>query len=235
MKIYEVGGAVRDQYLGIKTKDVDFAVEAESYDAMKQWLIDRQFEIFVETPEYLTIRARPPRGSTLAERTNGADFVLCRKDSPGSDGRRPDYVEAGTIYDDLARRDFTVNAIAVNVNTGEVIDPHNGLDDIDSKTLRFVGNPFTRIEEDGLRVIRGFRFMITRSLTAETVTGAALRSGFASTQLERIAKERIKAELEYMFKFDTIASLQLVASLPDHLQRTIFRPGIRLTSTMKGA
>ncbi len=102
VKIYLVGGSIRDQLLGLKSKDLDYAVEAGSYEEMRDY-IKENGKIFLETPEYLTIRAHLKNGEP-------ADFVLCRKDGEYSDGRRPDKVTPGTLYDDLARRDFTVNA-----------------------------------------------------------------------------------------------------------------------------
>ena len=110
MHIYQVGGSLRDECLGRPCKDFDFSVEAPSYEAMREHLVQDGYTIFLEKPEYLTIRARFPKGHPQ-ERVC-ADFVLCRKDGFYSDGRRPDTVEPGTIYDDLARRDFTMNAMA---------------------------------------------------------------------------------------------------------------------------
>ena len=132
----------------------------------------------VRTPEFLTIRAQVPASEAkLLARTKVADFVLCRKDSASGDGRRPDSVEPGTVLDDLARRDFTMNAIARDVQTGEVLDPHGGREDIKWKTLRFVGDPMTRIREDGLRVLRGLRFMITKGLRTTPARSRPWRSG----------------------------------------------------------
>jgi len=110
IKLFEVGGHVRDGLLGIKSKDIDMAVEAPSWEAMREFVKHNTKKIFLEKEEFLTIRAMGHDGLPK-------DFVLCRKDGAYSDGRRPDTVEAGTIFDDLARRDFTVNAIAKEVTT----------------------------------------------------------------------------------------------------------------------
>ena len=233
MKLYEVGGAVRDKYLGVPTKDVDFAVEAKSYNEMRDWMVDNGFTIFVETPEYFTIRAKPPANSPLSERTNGADFVLCRKDSPGSDGRRPDYVEVGTIYDDLARRDFTVNAMAIDVDSGELIDPHGGMGDLKLHVLRFVGNPTARIREDGLRTMRAFRFQITKNLWPWGITNDCINSAFAAEMLRGVSIERVREELERMLKHDTFGSLVMFRKMQEHTLRAIFRDGLRLSATLK--
>src|SRR5687768_11467708 len=103
IRFFRVGGCVRDELLGIESKDIDFAVEADSFEAMRDAVHARCSKVFLETPEFLTIRGLDPD-------IGAVDFVLCRKDGPTKDGRRPEFVEPGTILDDLARRDFTVNA-----------------------------------------------------------------------------------------------------------------------------
>lgn len=127
IRIFEVGGCVRDEILGVPSKDIDFAMEAPSFQAMKEYMEAENFKIFLETPEYFTIRAKFPNSSLVA------DFVLCRKEFGYSNNRHPDLVEVGTIYDDLSRRDFTINAIAKSLDSGEFLDPHNGIDDLKIK------------------------------------------------------------------------------------------------------
>jgi hypothetical protein len=230
--IYEVGGAVRDRLMGIESDDVDFAVTADSYDAMKRHLESEGFRIFQESPEFVTIKAQPPEGHPLRERTMSADFVLARRDGPSSDGRRPDYTEPGSLEDDLARRDFTVNAIA-EAPDGRLIDPHGGQQDIESKTLRFVGDPMTRIKEDGLRALRGFRFMVTKDLTPDPATWDAITSPEAAQMLQSVSKERVSAELTKMLDYDTRSAVRMLGSLPEATLDAIFRDGVRLAPTMK--
>src|SRR3990167_10022522 len=120
VKFFLTGGFLRDRLLNIPSKDLDYAVEASSYQEMKQAIIERDGEIFLETEKYLTIRARIPK-------FGAADFVLCRKDGTYiKDRRRPDFVEIGTLFDDLSRRDATINALAEDEN-GNIIDFFNGL------------------------------------------------------------------------------------------------------------
>src|SRR6478735_1674813 len=156
-KFYQVGGCVRDSLLGVESKDIDFSVEAPSYEAMREAVIERcggnPESIKVDKPEFATIRAIDPK-------LGGVDFVLCRKDGAYSDGRRPDSVEMGTLLDDLARRDFTVNAIA-RADDGSLIDPFNGQADLKLRLLRCVGG-VDRLREDSLRMLRAFRFAITK-------------------------------------------------------------------------
>ena len=122
---FEVGGCVRDSLLGRNTKDIDFTVVAPSFGAMRQHLLNEGFTIHVENPEFQTIRCGVPEGHVLRKRTKDADFVWARHEGPYSDGRHPDWVEPGTLLDDLERRDFTVNAIARGVD-GHIIDPFDG-------------------------------------------------------------------------------------------------------------
>jgi tRNA nucleotidyltransferase/poly(A) polymerase len=232
VKLYEVGGCVRDELMGTKSNDVDFAVEAESYETMRLYLVGMGFKIYIEKPEFLTIRAQVPTGHKLRERTKDADFVLCRKDGPSSDGRRPDYVEAGTIFDDLARRDFTVNAIARDED-GNLIDPYNGREDCLDKVLKFVGNPHDRILEDGLRILRGFRFIVTKGLRPDYYTNVALYCDVAK-RLKGVSEERIREELNKMFAYDTIETLALLKGFPETMLRGIFKGKLRLDVTTKG-
>jgi tRNA nucleotidyltransferase (CCA-adding enzyme) len=233
VKLFEVGGCVRDELLGLSSKDVDFVVEADSFEMMEEHLEGLGLKIFLSKPEFSTIRCGVPKGHPLRERCKDADFVLARKDGPSMDGRRPQFVERGTLADDLARRDFTINALARNPRTGALIDHHGGLEDLENRLLRFVGVAEERIREDGLRVLRGFRFMVTKGLTAEAATDTALRSSLAVEMLSCVSLERVREELEKMFVHDTLASLRLLSSLSQEMQEAIFRGNLRLSATMK--
>ena len=233
MEMFEVGGCVRDEMLGLRTKDVDFVVIAPGFDAMRAELVRQGFKTHVEKPEFVTIRAGVPEGHALRSRTKDADFVLARKDSATGDGRRPDFVEAGTLEDDLARRDFTVNAMA-RATDGTLHDPHGGRADLEAMTLRFVGDPAQRITEDGLRVIRGFRFMVTKGFTPAIETFVALTSPLAVEMLAKVSTERIREELERMLAFDTLATLAVFDEMGAEMRDVIFGGSLRLSATMKG-
>lgn len=233
MKIYEVGGAVRDELMGLKSKDVDYAVETGSFDEMRMALGDMGFTFYQVKPEFFTIRALAPKGSKLGKKSSAVDFVLCRKDGPSEDGRRPQYVEPGTICDDLARRDFTMNALARDMDTGEIIDPHGGRADIEKGILRFVGDPMARIEEDGLRVLRAIRFLATLGLAADYYTQTAIRSELAIRMMYSVSINRVREELEKMFDSATVTSLRILGTLSAELHLAIFREGLRLTPTLK--
>lgn len=233
MNLYAVGGCLRDVYMGIpeeQVKDWDFAVEMvgsyrsarDAFDLMVSDLEGEGFVVFVKNPEFFTIRAHFPRGhKQFGKKT--ADFVMCRKDGYSSDNRRPDSVEKGNIYDDLARRDFTCNAIARDMRTGEVIDPYNGRQDIDKKLLRFVGDPMDRIKEDGLRALRGLRFSITKGFSLTPTAAFAVCSEETAELLSRQEPQRIWEELTKMFRSDSMATMLLLASgIPEHTRDAIF-------------
>lgn len=233
IEMFEVGGCVRDELMGLHTKDVDFVVLAPSFDAMRAELVRQGFKVHVEKPEFVTIRAGVPDGHILRERTKDADFVLARKDGPTADGRRPEFVEPGTLMDDLARRDFTVNAIARAVD-GRIIDPFGGRADIEFKRLRFVGDPTKRITEDGLRVLRGFRFMVTKGFIPTDETLEALTHPVATEMLAKVSAERIREELERMLAFDTLATLDVLSHImPVEMRDVVFSGGLRLSATFK--
>lgn len=236
MKFFRVGGCNRDFLMGFPTKDIDFAVECESFDELIEHVESRGFEIFGDPkPEFLTLRAKVPKNHPLFAETKVADFVMCRKDSAGSDGRRPDFVTPGTIFDDLARRDFTMNAIAKDMETGEFIDPHNGIEDIENSVLRFVGDPMERIREDGLRVLRGFRFIVTRDIEIiHATTFGAMLSPLATEMLHKVSVERIREELNKMLKSDFFKTMEILNHVmgPEMLE-AIFRDGLRLEATLK--
>jgi tRNA nucleotidyltransferase (CCA-adding enzyme) len=237
----EVGGAVRDKFLGVNSKDVDFVAIPRSpefhrdandaFENLVAYLKCCKFKVFLETPQFFTVRAQVPDGHPLKERTNVADFVLARKDGPSSDGRRPDFVLPGTLMDDLQRRDFTVNAMAIL--NDELIDPFGGKQDLEKDLLRFVGNPTDRIAEDGLRVMRALRFHITKGFDIDADTWDAVNSDFGAEMLMKVSVERIYDELEKMFLTNTVFTMELLADVRINLKKAIFRDGLRLQPTLK--
>jgi tRNA nucleotidyltransferase/poly(A) polymerase len=233
LKFFEVGGCLRDEMRGEAVHDVDFSVEAASFAAMVDGLEALGFRIFQTREEFLTVRAGVPKGSPLRERTKDADFVMCRNDGPTADGRRPEFVTPGTVFDDLARRDFTVNAMARDCDTGELVDPFGGREDLAAGLLRFVGDPMERVKEDGLRVLRGLRFMVTKGFVAEAETWRVLVSGEAAEMLGCVSVERVREELEKMFRADTMEAMGLLTALPEATTEAIFRDGLRLSPTLK--
>lgn len=202
-RIFLVGGAVRDGLLGRVAKDKDFVVEAESFEAMERVVLSKGGKIFLSTPEFFTIRAKVPG-------LGAADFVLARKDGPYVDGRHPESVGIGTIEDDLARRDFTMNAIAQDVESRAITDPHAGQADIAEKLIRCVGDPFKRLNEDRLRIIRALRFTVQLGFAIHGHTAAAIEGIIrveGDKTFEAISTNRIRDELFKMFSVDTCQSI----------------------------
>jgi tRNA nucleotidyltransferase (CCA-adding enzyme) len=197
IKYYTVGGYVRDSLLGVKSHDIDFAVEAPSYEAMRQDLIAKGVRIFLETPIYFTIRGSHPE-------YGGVDYVLCRKDGDYVDGRHPEQVLAGTLYDDLARRDFTINAMAFN-ESGQIIDPFDGQVDLKIGQIKCVGDPHKRFEEDALRILRAIRFATRLGFDIEVNTQIAM-AAWADT-VRRLPLERVREELHKCFKQNTLKTI----------------------------
>ncbi len=201
MRIWKVGGAVRDELLGVKPKDIDYAVEAESWEEMKNY-ISQHGRIYLETPQYFTIRAH-------IDNLGDADFVLCRKDGQYKDGRHPESVEVGTIMDDLARRDFTINAMAKDAMTGELLDPFNGQEDLQKRSISTVGNPFDRFNEDALRMLRAIRFAVTKDFRLGPQLFMGLTDdGLLNKLRYDISIDRKRDELTKMFKYDTLRTLE---------------------------
>lgn len=205
-KFYLVGGYVRDSFLGVKSKDLDYAVETDSFDSMRELILAKGGEIFLETPSKFTIRANVPGlGAT--------DYVLCRKDGEYLDGRSPETVEIGTIYDDLARRDFRMNAMAIDVDTGAILDPFNGQEDIQYKLISAVGSAEKRINEDKLRALRAVRFAVTKQFSiGSDIVNAIL--DLKVDDFKATSTERIREELFKMFSCDSKFSIDLLQEFP---------------------
>lgn len=223
IRLYMVGGFVRDELIGKKSKDIDYAVEADSYQHMKEW-VAANGKIFLESPEHFTIRAH-------VKGHQPADFVLCRKESGYTDGRHPDKVEPGTLFDDLARRDFTVNAIAKDAE-GNYIDPFNGREDLKAMTLKCVGNPLDRFTEDALRVMRAMRFSLTKGFRIDTDTKLAMWNPDVLGKLKnKISTERKQDELTKCLAHDTIATLKFLHDMGIEFQQAVFTGKLWLKPT----
>jgi tRNA nucleotidyltransferase (CCA-adding enzyme) len=121
------------------------------------------------------------------------EVTTLRGETTYSDGRRPDAVYfVDDIKDDLARRDFTINALAYDVLADRLIDPFGGTFDLERRILRAVGDPAERFAEDGLRVLRGARFVATLELELEPATAAAIQPSLDSYR--KVSAERIRDE-----------------------------------------
>lgn len=194
-KFYQVGGSVRDEILGLKSKDKDYTVVASSYDEMKSAILERGGTIFLETPKFLTIRANVPN-------LGACDYVLARKEGSYYDGRHPSTVEPGDLLDDLSRRDFTMNAIAKDED-GNYVDVFGGITDAKNGIIRCVGTPEERFKEDGLRILRALRFSICKDMRLHATISSFMLNADLQHYLRGVSVERVREELLKMFKADT--------------------------------
>lgn len=218
-KFYEVGGKVRDELMGLKSKDIDYVAVAApyllaaNYDAptlfkmLHKHLDEKGYQIFQVVEQCFTIRAKFPEGSYYEGTV--ADFVMARKEIGYKPGTREPIVVPGTLYDDLERRDFTVNAIARDEN-GTLIDPFNGQDDIKNKILRTPLPVEKTFEDDPLRILRALRFAITKNFSIPWGMRNIIMSYDYDDRMSVVSEERIREELFKMFKHDTALSMALL-------------------------
>lgn len=237
--LFEVGGCVRDELLGVKSKDIDYtavvsdhvSVYVDPYAYLRDHLVEKGFTIFKEDPKFLTLRAQFPKVNGV-KRSVTADFVLARKDGEYTDGRRPDAVTAGSLLDDLKRRDFTVNAIA-KAEDGSLIDPFGGQEDLKTGVLRCVGSAEDRLKEDALRALRAVRFAVTKGFVLDAELWIAMRSEWLPELVAKVSVNRRRDELAKAFHHDTLETLFCLGQLPQDLKDAVFSGGLRLDATLK--
>ena len=186
-KGYIVGGAIRDILLGLKPKDVDFATNL-SYETLKT--------LFSE----YTPKETGKSFGVLRIRINNIDYEIAkfRKDIYGKE-KKVSFVD--DIKNDLARRDFTINAMAYNEVEG-IVDLYNGQKDIENKVINFIGNAEERIIEDPLRVLRAFRFMSRLNFSLSENTIEAIKK--QKSLFKNIPEERITMEFSKLLLGENI-------------------------------
>jgi poly(A) polymerase len=243
-KLYPVGGSVRDELLGIKSKDIDYtAVPCEEllaeitnpyqmFDVLVSELELRGFEIFLKTPSCFTIRAKFP--STHQNKGLVADFVMARKEEGYIQNTRQPIVVPGTLYDDLARRDFTLNALAKDQD-GSIIDYFDGMWALEAKMLITPLDSRITMLDDPLRLIRAFRFSITKEFTISPRIWETCLMDSVVNKLETVvSQERIREEVYKMMKHDTVSTLRLLSEIDKinpKLTTVIFKQGMWLKPT----
>ncbi len=181
---YLVGGCVRDALIGRTPKDWDVTTNATPEE------IQALFPDSYYTNDFGTV-------GVLRETENESHKIIevtpYRTESEYSDKRRPDAVTFGqNLEEDLARRDFTVNAIAYDESKGQIIDPYKGQNDLSLKVLRTVGVPEERFEEDALRLMRAVRLVAELEFALDTETAAAI--SLKASNLAHVSRERIRDE-----------------------------------------
>lgn len=180
-----VGGCVRDLLIGRTPKDWDVTTNANPEQ------IQALFENTFYTNDFGTVGV--VNDEATDERYKVVEVTPYRLEGKYSDARRPDSVVfSQKIEEDLKRRDFTVNALAFSTARNETLDLYNGLKDIKDKTLRAVGEPSERFNEDALRILRAVRISAELGFTIEPQTREAMAN--CALQLEKISKERIRDE-----------------------------------------
>jgi tRNA nucleotidyltransferase (CCA-adding enzyme) len=181
---YLVGGCVRDLLIGRNPKDWDITTNAKPED------IQRVFPDSFYTNDFGTVGVLR---DTEDQSLKVIEVTPYRTETVYSDKRRPDAVMFGDkLEEDLARRDFTINAIALDEYKGQIIDPYKGQKDIDLRVLRTVGIPEERFEEDSLRLMRAVRLVAELNFALDTDTAAAIQK--KAGNLKHISRERIRDE-----------------------------------------
>ena len=184
MKIYLVGGAVRDRLLGREARERDYVAVGA-------------------TPEEMAARGLRPVGSdfpVFIDPRTGDEYALARTERKVGRGYRGFVFHAApevTLEEDLARRDLTINAVALDERSGEMIDPFDGRGDLRRKRLRHVSPAFA---EDPLRVLRAARFAaMLPDFSLDAATAELMRQIVAAGEIEHLARERIWRELQTGF------------------------------------
>ncbi len=213
---YLVGGCVRDILLNREPKDWDIATSAKPEEIQNIFSRRPSDGVGTPTPSLADVGAD---SNTIYENQFGTVGVKTESEKPKlkvievttyriegkyTDKRHPDEIKfAKTIEEDLGRRDFTINALAMNVAAKEIIDPFNGQEDLKNKIIRTVGDPEARFSEDALRLMRAVRFAAELGFTIEEKTFTAIKKQVGL--LEMIAKERIKDEFKKMIMTEDAA------------------------------
>lgn len=180
-ELYLVGGAVRNLLLGRPVKDYDFTTNALPQEVQSYFR-----KVLPTGLQHGTV--------TVLFQGESYEVTTFRVDGGYSDGRRPDGVTyTASLEEDLKRRDFTINSLALNLFNGTLVDPHDGRGDLRRKLLRAIGDPGTRFDEDALRILRLFRFASQLGFSIDEDTLAAVPPRRA--RLGAVSRERIREEL----------------------------------------
>lgn len=189
-ELYLVGGVVRDLLLNLGRADLDFATSAMPERTRELGRKAGAGGGYDVGQAYGTIGLvfHDNQGNPLQ-----VEITTYRSEVYPTRDRRPEVRHGVTLEEDLGRRDFTINAIALDASTATLIDPSGGVGDLHRKLIRAVGDPYERFDEDPLRILRAARFAAQLDFEIEPATLEAMRSSGA--QLERISVERITSEL----------------------------------------
>ena len=199
-RAYVVGGCVRDSLLGREPADWDVCTSATPEEMLA---VFRKWRVFKTGLKHGTI--------TVRSHGHSVEVTTFRTDGEYTDNRHPDAVTFVTrVEDDLARRDFTINAMAYHPDEG-IVDAFGGREDLATRTLRCVGEPDRRFCEDGLRILRALRFAARFELSIERETAYAIHRN--RHLLENISAERIFKELQGILTAKGVGDM--LAAFPD--------------------
>ena len=203
-----VGGAVRDELLHLPVNDVDLATRLKPEDVVARL-------------EAVKIRAVPTgidHGTITAVSSGHVVEVTSLRRDVSTDGRRATIAFTDDWQEDAARRDFTINALLADPRTGEIFDYFGGLDDLEGRRVRFIGDPYRRIAEDHLRILRFFRFH-ARFGSGDPDAAAIDACTARANDLMALSRERIADELLKLLAVpDPTPTVQLM------LDRSILKP-----------
>ena len=202
-----VGGSVRDLVLGKEISDVDIATSATPEEVKS--LFSHTVDVGIEHGTVLVLHHH-----------DSYEVTTFRTEGTYQDFRHPDSVTfVRSLEEDLMRRDFTINALAVN-DQEEIVDYFGGIEDLEREIIRCVGNPMERFNEDALRMMRAVRFAGQLGFSIESDTFNAIRT--LKANLERVAVERMKVEFEKMIlspqrtlAFKAFVESELYQACPD--------------------
>lgn len=223
---FAVGGGVRDHFLGLPPHDVDIATNAlpenvkAAFEEQGLRVIETGIKHGTVTVHFHTtyyyIEGEIPAGTSV-------EITTYRVDGEYSDGRRPENVRfTGNIEEDLARRDFTMNAIAFNPQQLTYTDPFYGIVDIKKKTIRAVGNAKERFLEDGLRPLRALRFQAQLGFKLDSEIVEAFKDAEVIETIKKVSIERVREEILKGLK--TNAPLDFVLALYEHRLLDLYIP-----------
>ena len=202
-KAYIVGGYVRDKLLKIDNSDIDIITSAKPYEICRLFKLDNNYK-------YGSVK--------LNYKKHEFDVTTFRKEEDYIDNRWPSNITyIDDVKDDLKRRDFTINAILIDKN-GKYIDLYNGINDLNNKVLKVIGDSNKKMEEDSLRIIRALRFSSVYNLKMDDELKSAIIRN--KKLINNLSFDRIKNELNIIFSssnvslfFDTINNLDLYETL----------------------